>query len=62
MGLPLDRLHELAATGEIGEVAPRHVSLMGSITAPARLVRQTLPLIIDLFTADQVEVALLVPV
>ena len=29
VALPLDRLHELAAAGEIGEVAPRHVSLMG---------------------------------
>ena len=62
MGLPLDRLHELAVAGDIGNVAPRHVSLMGSITAPARLVRHTLPLITDLFTADRVEVALLVPV
>jgi D-proline reductase (dithiol) PrdB len=62
MGLPLDRLHELAAAGEIGEVAPRHVSLMGSITAPGRLVRHTLPTIVDLFVEDQVDVVLLVPV
>ena len=59
---PLDRLAELAADGVIGEVAPRHVSLMGSITAPGRLVRQTIPQITDLLVADEVDMALLVPV
>jgi len=62
IGLPLDRLHELAAVGDIGEVAPRHVSLMGSITAPARLMRRTLPSVADLFIEDRVDVALMVPV
>ncbi len=62
VGLPLDRLHEMAAAGEIGEVAPRHVSLMGSITAPGRLARKTAPAVADGLLADGVEVALLVPV
>ncbi len=62
MGLPLDRLRELAEAGEIGEVAPHHVSLMGSITAPGRLVKRTLPAVADLLVADGVDVALLVPV
>ncbi len=62
IALPLDRLRELAAAGEIGAVAPRHVSLMGSITAPGRLVKRTVPAVADLFAADGVDVALLVPV
>ena len=62
MGLPLDRLHELAAAGVIGSVAPRHVSLMGSITAPGRLVKQTLPEVGNLLVSDTVDVALMVPV
>ena len=62
IGFPLDRLHELAAEGDVGGVAPRHVSLMGSITAPRRLVRTTLPAVVDLFRVDRVDVALLVPV
>ena len=62
LGLPLDRAHELAAAGVIGEVAPRHISLMGSITAPGRLVRQTVPEIVELLLEDQVDIALLVPV
>lgn len=62
VGLPLDRLHELAAEGTIGGVAPRHVSLMGSVTAPGRLMKQTVPEVVDLLTGDDVDVALLVPV
>ena len=62
LAFPLDRLHELAADGEIGEVAPHHVSLMGSITAPGRLIKRTIPLIVELLQADEVDVALMVPV
>lgn len=62
VGLPLDRLRELRASGEIGEVAPRHVSLMGSITAPGRLLKQTVPAVADLLAGDAVDVVLLVPV
>ncbi len=62
MGMPLDRLHEMAAAGEIGEVAPRHVSLMGSITAPGRLSKHTAPAVAKELLADQVDLALLIPV
>lgn len=62
VALPLDRLRELAAEGEIGDVAPRHVSTMGSVTAPGRLKKETVPAVADLFTADGVDLALLVPV
>jgi len=62
LGLPLDRLHELEAAGAIGEVAPRHVSLMGSITAPGRLAAHTAPEVARLLAADEVDIALLVPV
>jgi D-proline reductase (dithiol) PrdB len=59
---PLDRLRELAAAGEIGEVAPRHLSFMGSITAPGRLSTRTAPEGALLLAADGVDLALLVPV
>lgn len=61
LGFPLDRLRELAAAGEIGSVAPRHLSLMGSITAPGRLVKETAPAAAAALAADGVDVALLVP-
>ena len=62
LGLPLARLHELAAAGEIGEVAPRHISLMGSITAPGRLIKRTAPQVASLLAEDEVDIALLIPV
>lgn len=62
IALPLDRLKELAESGKIGEVAPRHISLMGSVTAPGRLIRYTLPEVVDVLRSDEVDVALLVPV
>jgi len=62
LGLPLDRVHELAADGTIGEVAPRHISVMGSITAPGRFVSRTLPSVADVLVEDGVDVALMVPV
>lgn len=62
LAFPLDRLRELAESGEIGEVAPRHLSFMGSITAPGRLASRTAPEAAQLLVEDQVDVALLVPV
>ena len=62
LAFPLDRLRELAADGRIGAVAERHLSFMGSITAPNRLLRQTAPEAAEILVADQVDVALLVPV
>lgn len=62
LGFPLDRLRELRAAGIVGEVAPRHLSFMGSITAPGRLVRDTAPRAVDALVEDAVDVALLVPV
>lgn len=62
VALPLDRLRELAAAGTIGAVAPRHLSFMGSITAPGRLRRRSAPEAAALLAEDQVDMALLVPI
>ena len=62
LAFPLDRLRELAARREIGQVAPRHLSFMGSITAQGRLVSRTAPEAAEILVADRVDVALLVPV
>jgi len=62
LALPLDRLRELVTAHDIGEVAPRHLSFMGSITAPGRLVRDSAPEAAQLLLDDHVDVALLVPV
>jgi len=52
LALPLDRLHELARERAIGCVASRHISIMGSITAPGRLVSRTAPEIAALLRQD----------
>ncbi len=62
LALPLDRLRELKAEGRIGDVAPHHYSLMGSISAPARLVNITAPEIARRLSEDQTDGVLLTPV
>jgi len=62
LAFPLDRLHELARDRRIGRVNSRHLSFMGSITAPGRLIRDTAPAAARLLVEDAVDVALLVPV
>lgn len=62
LAFPLDRLRELAEHGRIGSVNRRHLSFMGSITAPGRLVRDTAPEAARRLVADGVDAALLVPV
>ncbi len=62
LALPLDRLRELRQGGLIGEVAKRHYSFMGSITAPARLVNVTAPEIARKLAEDEVDAVLLTPV
>jgi len=62
LAFPLDRVRELAESGRIGSLARAHLSFMGSITAPGRLVRDTAPAAASTLVADEVDVALLVPV
>lgn len=62
LGLPLDRLHELVARGRVGAAAPRHLSFMGSITTPGRLIRDTAPRAAQALVEDQIDLALFVPV
>ena len=62
VAFPIDRVRELVERGRIGSVNHRHLSFMGSITAPGRLVRYTGPEAARRLVADGVDVALLVPV
>jgi D-proline reductase (dithiol) PrdB len=59
---PLDRARELAALRVVGSLNHRHLSFMGSITAPERLVRKSAPEAARLLVEDGVDFALLVPV
>ena len=57
--VPLDRLHELAAAGEIGEVSPRTVSLCGHLPKPRKLMRETAPEVAQMFVEDGADAVLL---
>ena len=62
VAFPLDRLRALATAGAIGDVAPRHLSFMGSITRPERLIAEYAPAAATQLAGDGVDIALLVPV
>jgi D-proline reductase (dithiol) PrdB len=62
LAFPIDRLRDLVKRGRVGDLNRRHLSFMGSITAPGRLQRDVLPEAARLFEEDGVDVALLVPV
>ena len=57
---PLDRLHELAASGDIGSVAQYHYSFMGA--TDVRALEPQARNLARIIRADGVDAALLVPV
>jgi D-proline reductase (dithiol) PrdB len=62
LAFPLDRVREMAESGRVGSLARSHISFMGSITAPGRLIRHTAPAAAQKLVDDEVDIALLVPV
>ena len=61
VNLPLDRLNEMVAAGEIGSVANDTQVLMGLQPDVAPLLRETVPALVARFEADSVDAVLLVP-
>jgi D-proline reductase (dithiol) PrdB len=61
VALALDGLRAAVADGRLGELNRRHLALCGPVAATAAALRHTAPLAADRLTADQVDVALLVP-
>jgi len=59
---PLQRLEEMEANGRIGQVSPRHYSIMGYILDPEELLCDTLPALIGNLKQDYADVVVLVPV
>jgi D-proline reductase (dithiol) PrdB len=62
LALPLDRLREMIHAGEIGSAAPRHISMMGSIIAPAKLISESGPEVAHKLAEDGVDGVFLAPV
>jgi len=62
LAFPLERARELVEWGRIGALNHRHLSLLGAITAPGRLIKETAPQAARWLVEDGVDVALLCPV
>ena len=62
LAFPIHRVRELAESGRIGSASRRHLSFMGSIVAPGRFVRDSIPSMAEILLSEAAEVALLVPV
>jgi len=63
VALPLGRLRELVAAGEVGAIADSHYAIMGYQGGDAStLERESAPAIADAMRREEVDLALLVPV
>ena len=63
VALPLDRLRELVAAGEVGSMADTHYSIMGyQGNDTSALERESAPAIAEVMRREEVDLALLVPV
>jgi D-proline reductase (dithiol) PrdB len=61
VAFPRDRLIELEREGTIGRLAPRSVSMVGSITKYTELIQKTVPAILNEFKSQQVDLVFLFP-
>jgi hypothetical protein len=52
----------MAAAGFIGSLNHRFLSIMGSVTAPGRLIKKTIPQVVPKLIEDQVDIAILIPI
>ena len=59
--LPIQRLNELEVSGEIGEAAGSHYSIMGYLPRPDEMLEKSVPAIIQQLQSEQVDVLLLIP-
>ena len=62
LAFPVDRLREMAEAGFVGSLNHRYLSIMGSVTDPARLIKNTIPPVVSKLVDDRVDIALLIPV
>ena len=61
--LPLDRLRELVAEGEVGSLAETHYSIMGfQGSDSSQLENESAPAIAEIMKSEEVDLALLAPV
>lgn len=59
--LPIDRLRELVADGQVGSASPVHVGMMGFNPDPIEIVEVSAPKVVEIFTAAEVDAVVLAP-
>ncbi|MCI0338996.1 MAG: hypothetical protein L0226_15590 [Acidobacteria bacterium] len=62
LAFPLDRFRELESKRIIGELNHRHISFMGSIVGPRKLIEKSLPQVTRILREDNVDAVFLTPV
>lgn len=62
VALPLRHLAEAQAEGRIGRVASSHYSFMGYLLDPTEFLERSVPAMLERMRAEEVDVALFVPV
>ncbi len=62
IALPIDRFREMVESGKIGSINHRHLSFMGSIISPSKLINETAPAAARMLKEDGVDAVVLVPV
>ena len=62
LAFPVDRLREMAEAGFVGSLNHRYLSIMGSVTDPAQLIKNTIPPVVSKLVDDRVDIAILIPV
>ncbi len=60
--MPVERLNQLEALGEVGRSAVSHYSYMGYTLRPQALLEQSVPNILRRLREEQVDAVVLVPV
>lgn len=58
---PLDRLHEAVEEGRIGATSPVHIGMMGFNPDPRAIADITAPAVVEILSAEEVDVVVLVP-
>ena len=62
IGMPIPQLRDLVNDEFIGSLNHRHISFMGSLLAPGRFIKYSIPEIVDLLLTDRVDCAIMVPI
>ena len=60
--MPINHLLSLVNKGIISSISNNHISLMGSIINPSKLINDSIPKIVSIFKNENVDIAIFIPV